>query len=44
VQIPPANHQTEAGDPYRRVGERIKSSEEDGNPIERPTLSTNLDL
>jgi hypothetical protein len=38
-----ANHRTEPGDPYGRVRGRIEGAEGHGNPIGRPTLSTNLD-
>jgi hypothetical protein len=39
-----ANHWTENGDPYGRVRGRIEETEGHGNPIGRPTVSTNLDL
>jgi hypothetical protein len=32
-----------SGDSYGSVRGRIKGTEEDGNPIGRPTLSTNMD-
>ena len=43
MQILTANHRTEMGDPYGRVRGRIEETEGDGNPIGRPTVSTNLD-
>ena len=38
-----ANHWTEVGASYGRVRGRIEGTEGDGNPIGRPTVSTNLD-
>ena len=43
MQILTANHWTEVRDPYGRVRGRIEGTEGDGNPIGRPTVSTNLD-
>ena len=43
MQILTANHWTELRDPYGRVRERSEGNEGDGNPIGRPTVSTNLD-
>ena len=43
MQILTANHWTEVKGPYGRVRGRIEGEEGDGNPIGRPTLSTNLD-
>jgi hypothetical protein len=43
MQILRINHWTEVGDPYGRVRGRIEGAEGDGNPIGRPTVSTNLD-
>jgi hypothetical protein len=43
MQILTIKHWTEVGNPFRRVWERIKGTEEDDNPIERPTVSTNWD-
>ena len=43
MQILTANHWTEVRDPYGRVRGRIEGAEGDGNPIGRPTVSTNLD-
>ena len=36
-------HWTETGGPYGRVRGRIEGTERDGNLIERPTVSINLD-
>jgi hypothetical protein len=44
MQILIANHWIEVGDQYERVRERTEESEGDCNPIERKTVSTNLDL
>jgi hypothetical protein len=41
MQILTDNHWTEVGDPYGRV--RINRAEADGNPVGRPTVSTNSD-
>jgi len=38
-----AKHWTEVGDPHGRVRGRIEGTEGDGNPIGRPTVSTNPD-
>jgi hypothetical protein len=38
-----ANHWTEVRDPNGRVRGRIEGAEGDGNPIGRPTVTTNLD-
>jgi hypothetical protein len=43
MQILIASHWTEVRDPYGRVRGRIEGAEGDGNLIERPTVSTNLD-
>jgi hypothetical protein len=43
MQISTAKHWTEVGDPCGRVRGRIEGTEGDGNPIGRPTVSTNLD-
>ena len=43
MQILTASHWTEDWDPYGRIRERIEGTEGDGNPIGRPTVSTNLD-
>ena len=43
MQILIAKHWTEVRDPYGRVRGRIEGAEGDGNPIGRPTVSTNLD-
>ena len=38
-----ANHWIEVRDSYGRIRGRIEETEEDGNSIGRPTVSTNLD-
>jgi hypothetical protein len=43
MQILTANHWTEVSVLYGRVRRRIEGAEGDGNPIGRPTVSTNLD-
>jgi hypothetical protein len=43
MQILTVNHWIEVGDPYGRVRGRIEGAEADGNPIGRPTVSTNLE-
>jgi hypothetical protein len=43
MQIPTAKYWIEVEDPYERVRGRIRGCEGDGNPIGRPTVSTNLD-
>ena len=44
MQILTTKHWTEVGNPNGRVRGRIEGAEGDGNPIGRPTVSTNLDL
>ena len=41
MQILTANHWTEVADSYGRVRGRTEGAEGDGNPIARPTVSTN---
>jgi hypothetical protein len=36
-----SNHWSEIGDPYGRIRGRIEGAEAEGNPIGRPTVSTN---
>jgi hypothetical protein len=43
MQILPANHWTDVGDPYGRVRGRVEGAERNGNPIGRPTVSPNPD-
>jgi len=43
MQMPIAKHWMEVRDPYGRVGGRVEAAEGNGNPIGRPTKSTNLD-
>ena len=43
MQILTARLWTELGDRYGRVRGRIEGAEGDGNPIGRPTVSSNLD-
>jgi hypothetical protein len=43
MQIFTTNHWTEVIDPYGRVRGRTEGTKGDGNPIGRPTVSTNLD-
>jgi hypothetical protein len=43
MQILIAKHWAEVRDLYRRVGGRTEGTEGAGNPIRRPTISTNLD-
>jgi hypothetical protein len=43
MQILAAKYCSEVRNPYQRVRERIEGTEGDDHPIERPTVSTNLD-
>jgi hypothetical protein len=43
MQTLTAKHWTEVRDPYGRIGGKSEGTEGDGNPIDRPTVSTNLD-
>jgi hypothetical protein len=43
MQILAPNKWAEAGDPCGRIREKLEEAEEEGNPIERPAVSTNLD-
>jgi hypothetical protein len=42
MQILKVNHWTEVREPYGRVRRRIEDAEGDGNPIRKPTVSTNI--
>jgi hypothetical protein len=44
MQILTAKQQTEVGNPYGRIEGIIEGTEGGGNPIERPIVSTNLNL
>jgi hypothetical protein len=44
MQLLTANHYNEVRNPYGRVKGMIEGAEEDNSPIERLTVSTNLDL
>jgi hypothetical protein len=43
VQILTSNQWTEVGDPCDWIRERLEEAEEEGDPIGRPAVSTNLD-
>jgi hypothetical protein len=44
MQILTPNQWTKAGDPCSRIREKLEETEEEGDPIERSAVSTNLDL